>query len=746
LNSPEAPLASPAEPPSGTNGECLHPRLQAVVEAGRYHGIELDPSEFRGTQSGTPSPSELSLWARNAGMWARAVRIRWRHLLRFQDTGPAVLLFMDGSAGLLTGADPAQNVVYLRDPFAASTSPPVAFDELRVSEVWRGDAVLLRANRSQFDLDAPFNLRWLFDLVMTERRAMRDTALASFTISILTIFPPFLVMATINRVLQFHSISTLVLISALLATVVLYETMLGYARRLIVAVLGARLDTKINLYIFNRVLRLPLDYFERHPAGETMHRIGQVGRVREFLTGTLMATLLDLITLAVLLPFLFYLNALLGAIVLGGAVAIALIILTYLGPMKASFGRVISAEVWKSAALTETVFGIKTVKVLALEPQRRAVWDERVAEAGKARLDFARLSNWPQTLVNPIERLMVLGTVLIGAYIAISEPTGYMVGVLFAFFMLAGRVAQPLVGLARLMENLQEVRCAIAEAGSVLNRQPELDPASGGLRPRYGGEIVFDNVSFTYAGTKTPALDRVSFAVPAGSMLGLVGRSGSGKSTLTRLLQGINRDYTGFIKIDGADLRETNLRHLRRSLGVVLQDNFLFRGTIRDNIIAGRPGLTLSDAVRAARLAGAEEFIERMPNGYETHIEEGSPNLSGGQRQRLAIARALIHDPRILILDEATSALDPESEAVVSSNLLRIARGRTMVLVSHRLSFLTDCDQIIVMDGGKLIDMAPHEVLLDRCDIYRHLWTQQNTPMRERGAAIAVLPRLAEAD
>ena len=180
------------------------------------------------------------------------------------------------------------------------------------------------------------------------------------------------------------------------------------------------------------------------------------------------------------------------------------------------------------------------------------------------------------------------------------------------------------------------------------------------------------------------------------------------------------------MKIDGADLREINLRHLRQSFGVVLQDNFLFRGSIRDNILAGRPGLTLDDAVRAARLAGAEEFIERMPNGYETYIEEGSPNLSGGQKQRLAIARALITDPRILILDEATSALDPESEALVNANLLRIARGRTMVIVSHRLSSLTECDQIMVLEQGKVMDIAPHQVLLERCPVYRQLWAQQN--------------------
>jgi ATP-binding cassette subfamily B protein len=223
-----------------------------------------------------------------------------------------------------------------------------------------------------------------------------------------------------------------------------------------------------------------------------------------------------------------------------------------------------------------------------------------------------------------------------------------------------------------------------------------------------------------------------------------VGRSGSGKSTIARLLQGINRDYSGFLKIDGNDLREINLRHLRQSYGVVLQDNFLFRGSIRDNIIAGRPGLTLADAMQASRLAGAEEFIERMPNGYETYIEEGSPNLSGGQKQRIAIARALIHDPRILILDEATSALDPDSEAVVNANLTRIASGRTMVIVSHRLASLTDCDQILVLEQGKVVDIGPHSVLLTRCAIYRQLWTQQNRHLDSHGPRPApVLSRLS---
>jgi subfamily B ATP-binding cassette protein HlyB/CyaB len=728
-------------------GLAIDPRLQAMVQAGRYHGVELDPNEFRRPAGETaPSAAALSQWAQNAGMWSRAVRIRWRHLFRFQETGPVVLLFEDGTAGLLTGANAEQHVVYIRDPFAAAGTAPIAVDELRLSEAWAGEAVLLRANRGYVATDAPFNFRWLVDLVLQERRSMRDIGLASLTVSILTIFPPILVMTMVNKVMQFHSISTLILLSSIMIVVWVYETFLGYARRAIIAVVGARLDTKLNLHLFSRLLRLPLDYFERHPAGETMYQVAQVYRVREFLTGQLLATFLDMLTLAVLLPFLFWLNAPLAWVVLLCAGLISAIILAYLKPMREMYSRVVGAETWKAATLSETIVGIKTVKALALEPQRRAQWDERVADTGKWRLEFARLSNWPQTLVTPIERFMTMGTLMLGAYWAMDDSTGYMVGGLFAFMMLSGRVAQPLVGMARLVQEYEEVNAAIGEAGAVLNRPLEIDAASGGLRPKFAGAISFQDVTFTYGGTKIPALSGVSFSIPAGTMLGIVGKSGSGKSTIARLLQGINRDYSGFLKIDGADLREINLRHLRQSLGVVLQDNFLFRGSIRDNIISGRPGLTLPDAVNAARLAGAEEFIERMPNGYETYVEEGSPNLSGGQKQRIAIARALIHDPRILILDEATSALDPESEAVVSANLSRIASGRTMVIVSHRLASLTECDQILVLEQGKMMDIAPHQVLLERCSLYRQLWAQQHRHMDGRGPRGAVTPRLVGGD
>ena len=729
-------------------GAPIHPRLLAMMMAARYFGLELDPTDFRnGPGETVPGAAALSDWAKNAGMWSRALRLRWRHLMSLSGTGPVVLLFNDGTAGLLTGANPEAKIVALKDPRAPEADPAIMVDELRLAEVWSGEIILLRTERGGAEVDPPFTVSWLFRMMMGEKKSLSDLLIASLALSFLTIVPPLIVMSIIDKVITHHSFSTLFLMSVILGIMVLYETLLGFARRLVIAVVGVRTDARLNLHVFARLIRLPLDYFERHPAGETMYKVSQIHQVRNFITGKLMTTLLDLITLMVLLPFLFWLNATLAWIVLVCSTIVMLIILAYLRPMRVVYGRVISAETEKQSALGETVFGIKTVKSLALEPQRKALWDERVAEAGKWRLAFSKLANWPQTLVTPIERFMWMGIILVGAYLALTDESGFYVGSLFAFMMLSQRVSQPLVGLARLIEEWEEVGGAMAQAADVLNRPLEVDAASGGLRPRFAGAISFEDVTFTYAGTKVPALEKVNFSVPAGTMLGLVGRSGSGKSTITRLLQGINREYSGFVKIDGADLREINLSHLRSSFGVVLQDNFLFRGSIRDNILAGRPGLTLEDAIRAARLAGAEEFIERMPNGYETYIEEGSPNLSGGQKQRLAIARALISDPRILILDEATSALDPESEALVNANLLRIARGRTMVIVSHRLSSLTECDQILVLEKGQVMDIAPHRVLLERCAVYRQLWAQQNRHLDSQGPRHATLaPTLVQGD
>jgi HlyB family type I secretion system ABC transporter len=713
-----------------SNADPAEIRLDAVKAAARFHGVELERADFHAvTGERFASPAALVAWLREAGLWAKATRLRWHQLFRFQSDAPLVLLFDDGSAGLLVGKDSARELVFLKDPRAPPGDPPVPVDELRLEQNWQGLALLVRHVRGASPEEEPFTLGWLVRLVMGERRNLREIVAASITLSALQILPPFLVMIAIDRVIAHHSMSTLAMIALILAIIATYETLLGYARREIVEVMSTRLDARLNLHVFARLLALPIDFFERTPTGETTHRVSQVFKIRNFLTGRLVTTFLDVFTLVVLLPFLFWMSVTLAWLVLAASVAVALIVLAFLPAIRRVWAQVIAAETKKGAVLVETVHGMRTVKALALENVRSLEWDERVAEAGQARLCCGRIANLAQTMVTPIERFIDRGVLLVGAYLVLTAPNGLAgvsTGGLIAFLLLGTRVASPLIGLAKLMQDIEDVRSSIAQVGGVLNNPTETAAKRRGLRPAFAGAISFKKVTFAYPGARTTALEDVSFDVPAGTMLGVVGRSGSGKSTLTRLLQGINRDYAGQLTIDGYDLREINLTHLRRSLGIVMQDNFLFRGTVRDNIVAGRPGLTLEDAVRAARLAGAEDFIEQLPAGYETWIEEASANLSGGQRQRLAIARALVTDPRILILDEATNALDPESEAVVNANLVRIAKDRTMVIVSHRLSSLVDCDRILVMDRGRNVDMGPHHELVERCQIYRQLWLQQN--------------------
>ncbi len=711
-------------------------RLRAVMAAARYHGIELDIHDFAAEPGeSSPSPATLVRWLRDFGAVAKGMRLRWRYLVKLGFTPPVVLLFRDGSAGLLVRTDPEKGIVWLRDPLKGEGEPPVPIDELRLMQLWTGDVVLIKKRSDESEADANFDFYWFAKMVMREKKGLRDIVFSSMVLSVLGLFPAMIVMQVVDRVINYHSMATLVSLTGFVVILSLYEVLLTYARQELTLVVSTRLDARISLHAFNRLLALPLEFYERQQAGEVLGRFNSIFKVRDFMTGQVLNTMLDMFMLMVVMPVLFYMSSTLAWLTLVAAGAIGLIVVIMLPVVSRVAGKMVRAEMQRGATLYETVAGIRTVKTLALENTRRAAWDNRTAVVIHWRLASQRLANWVSTMVQPLNMFINRGIILVGAYLVLTDANTMQGGALMAFMMLGGRVASPLVGLAKIMESLNEVTVSLGEAGEVLNQPTETYALTHGMRPPIKGALSFSNINFTYPGASTKALSNVTFEVPAGTMLGLVGRSGSGKSTITRLLQGVSREYQGYLRLDGVDLREINLHYLRRSFGVVLQDNFLFRGTIHDNITAGRPGLTLDDVIRAARLAGAEEFIERMPAGYETWIEEGSTNISGGQRQRLAIARAVISDPKLMILDEATSALDPESEALVNANLKNLAKGRTMVIVSHRLSSLVDCDQIAVMDQGRAIDIAPHEVLLERCDVYRTLWLQQNRHLSQGAQA-----------
>jgi ATP-binding cassette subfamily B protein len=386
--------------------------------------------------------------------------------------------------------------------------------------------------------------------------------------------------------------------------------------------------------------------------------------------------------------------------------------------------RLYQAEGSRQAHLVETIHGMSTVKSLALEGPRQQAWDDKVAAAVRRHRTVGSIGILAGVSTNALEKLMQVAVMGLGATSVFDGSL--TLGSLVAFTMLSGRVTGPLVQIVGLVNEYQDTALSVRMLGTVMDHPPERDPTQRGLRPRLSGQLEFDRVTFRYNPTATPALDRVSFKIGEGQIIGVVGRSGSGKTTVTRLIQSIHTAQEGLVRFDGVDIRHIDLPHLRRSMGVVLQESFLFRGTIRDNIASAKPDASLAEVMHAAQLAGAAEFIDRLPHSYDTPVEESATNFSGGQRQRLSIARALLLRPRLLIFDEATSALDPESETIIQDNLKEIGRDRTMIVVSHRLSSLVQSDAILVFEQGRLIDFAPHSVLLGRCDIYRHLWDQQN--------------------
>jgi len=484
-----------------------------------------------------------------------------------------------------------------------------------------------------------------------------------------------------------------------------------------------KVDIRVATKTFGHLLGLPVTFFEHISAGVLVKHMQQAARIREFLTGRLFLTTLDLLSLLVFVPVLALYSIKLTCVVLAFTAASGIVVASLMGPFRRRLYELYQAEGARQALLVETVHGMRTVKSLAMEPRQGRVWDDRCAQSVSMRFGVEKISAGAQAVTGLLEKMMTLGIIALGALDVFSgEMT---IGALVAFNMLAGRVSGPLVQLVTMVHEYQEVALSVKMLGEVMNQKPERDGKREGLVPEFAGKVEFENVSFRYGTEGAPALDDVSFSIDPGTIFGIVGRSGSGKTTLTRLISGMYPVQQGLLRIDGYDCRELDLVHLRRNLGIVLQDNFLFRGTVRENIACVKRDATFAEVVRAAQLAGADEFIERLPRGFDTMLEENGSNLSGGQKQRLAIARALIVNPRILILDEATSSLDSESEMIIRRNLRRMAEGRTVIIVSHRLSMLSDANQILVVDRGRIVDADRHDRLLSKCTIYRHLWNQQ---------------------
>ena len=487
-----------------------------------------------------------------------------------------------------------------------------------------------------------------------------------------------------------------------------------------------KLDVALIVAFIRHTLRLPLSFFESRYVGDIISRVQENTKIQRFLSGEASSILLDLITVFIYVGLMFWYSwkmALLALVIVPPFFLLALIATPFLRRISRD---IFNAYATESSYLIESLSGVRTVKSTAVEQTVRWHWEELLNKRVKTSFSVQIIGNRLQIFSNLIEAVVTTGLLWYGAYLVIQNQL--TIGQLVAFNMLLGNVITPFKRLTVLWNELQEVIIAVERINDVLDTEPEED-LQHQIRqslPPIQGHIRFDNVTFRYHPEgDINVLENLSFTVKPAQMVALVGRSGSGKTTISKLALGLYPPTDGKVLIDGHDITSLSLRSLREQVGVVDQDTFLFGSTIRENISLGQPGANLSAIIEAARLAGADEFIKKLPMGYESQIGEGGGMLSGGQRQRIAIARALLGNPSLLILDEATSHLDAESERIIQNNLNTILKGRTTLLIAHRLSTVRNADLILVLDRGLLIESGTHEELMAKRGHYFYLNQQQ---------------------
>ena len=707
-----------------------HSALRCLCLVGQHIGIPIPPSLLTGTDEKDTAGSVLQIM-RKVGLTSKVLRRKkWKNLINLGNAYPALAVRKDGywviAVGAVAGPDGATNIAVL-DPLSEGDGV-VPVPQEKFVETWSGTLILCKRRYLQIDQSRPFSLTWFMPEIMRYRRYFRDIAIAATMTNLIAIGMPMLFQIIIDKVITHHSYQTLFVVVLVYVVATLFDGLFGYFRQYMMLFATNKIDARLSSHVFDHLLKLPLAFFEHTTAGVLARNVLQTESVRGFLTGKLFQTMLDASALPVLLVVLTGYSGQLTLVVLLFSLGFAAVIGGMVPYFKHHLDKLYQAEGMRQAHLMETIYGMRTVKSLALEPMQKMLWDNKVATSVRRQATVGRISALGGTITHVLEKLMQITVLSLGA-VAVFDGT-LSLGTLVAFNMLSGRVTGPLVQMAGLINEYQQVALSVKMLGTVMNHPPERESHAHCIRPTITGDLEFEQVTYRYQGSTTPAIDRMSFRVEAEQMIGVVGRSGSGKSTVTRLIQGIYTAQEGMIRLNGTDIRNIDLAHLRKSIGVVLQDNFLFRGTVRENIAATRPDASLEEVMEAARIAGAEEFIERLPYSYETLLEESASNLSGGQRQRIAIARALLSRPQLLIFDEATSALDPDSEVIVQNNLNEIARNRTMIIVSHRLSSLVQSDKILVLEHGEVMDFAPHATLLERCPVYQHLWSQQTQHMR----------------
>ncbi|WP_176015286.1 peptidase domain-containing ABC transporter [Victivallis sp. Marseille-Q1083] len=705
-------------------------RLFCLVSIGKHHGLPLDLRRLMHDYAIGEADIGDRLMARilnDQQMKCKAVKLPWKKLFHLGDAFPLIALKKNGGSLIVCGVrrsekDGDQLVVV--DPANKAEQGGTHFqfwDREQYEENCAGRGWLIKRVYSLSSEEQPFGLRWFIPEFLKLKGVFGQIILAVLMINAIALVTPLFFQIVVDKVLVNETYDTLNVLGVAIILALAFNCGMEFLRSYLLLFATNKIDISTATKTFRHLMRLPIDFFEKVPSGVLLKHMQQTEKIRGFLSGNLFFTVLELLSLVVFVPFLWLYSPPLTGVVLGFALVMALVIALLIKPFQHRLHELYQAEGKRQSRLVESIHGIRTVKSLALEPVEEKAWDDTTAYSINAYFSVGKISITARAISQFLETTMTVTVIWLGALSVFNHTMS--IGALIAFQMLSGRVTGPLVKLVSLIHEYQQVALSVRMLGVVMNSRPE--PAGGGVRNALKGKVEFDNVTFQYTPDGPQVIRNFSLEINPGTVIGIVGRSGSGKTTLTKLLQGLYPVQQGLVKLDGIDLREIDKAHLRSSIGVVLQENYFFSGTVRENICLTKKSASLEEIIYAAKLAGADEFIQRLQKGYDTYLEENASNLSGGQKQRLAIARALLTNPPILIFDEATSALDPESEEVIQNNLNAISRGRTVLIISHRLSIVSGADRILVLENGERAAFAPHRELMKMPGTYHDFWMQQ---------------------
>ena len=584
---------------------------------------------------------------------------------------------------------------------------------------------LLLMDRTSTTPEQKFGPAWFWPALKRYRGVLVQVLLASFVVQLFTLANPLLIQVIIDKVINQRSLDTLQVLGIALVAVTLLEGVLGSLKTYLFSETTNRIDQRLGAEVIDHLLRLPLGYFDRRPVGELGSRISELEKIRNFLTGQALTTVLDAAFSVIYIVVMLFYSWVLTLIAL--AVLPIQVGITLLGAplFRRQYRKSAEANASTQSHLVEVLTGIQTVKSQNVEMISRWTWQERygkyINRSFEKTITGTALSQTSQVL-QKISQLLVLW---VGASLVLSGDL--TLGQLIAFRIISGYVTQPLLRLSSIWQTIQELRVSFERLADVIDTPQESDDQDKAKvpLPPIDGAVSFDNLSFAFSAGTAPVLNDVSLEVKSGTFVGIVGQSGSGKSTLMKLLPRLYSPNQGRILIDGYDIDKVELYSLRRQIGIVPQDPLLFSGNVNENIALTQPDASSEEIVMAAKVACAHDFIMGLPAGYSTSVGERGASLSGGQRQRIAIARTLLANPKLLVMDEATSALDYETERKVCDNLIQSLHDCTVFFITHRLSTVRRADLIVVMHQGAVVEKGTHEELMDRRGRYYALYRQQ---------------------